>query len=362
VSNEPEKEETILTFTVPPGYRHGDRLDVYLTQVMQNATRAKVQRGIREGRVHVNDAVVTRPSQVLQAGDEIVCRLLRPPPIEAAPEDIPLDIVYEDDFLIVLDKPAGMVVHPAYGNRTGTLVNALLHHVGAPTLRLGDADPDEDDDEVVGLSTATAQPVAEGDVDFRPGIVHRLDKDTSGLIVVARDDVTHARLAKQFVDRTIRRSYLAIVWGVPEPPSGRIETALGRDPRDRKKMAVVRPDRGKHAVTHFGLEEAHAHTALVRFQLETGRTHQIRVHARHIGHPILGDVTYGGQTIHYGPATNSRKAFFHNLFQRMPRQALHANTLGFNHPHTGEEMDFERDMPGDMRFVLDRLRQVEGVG
>ncbi len=352
-------EETIVTLDVPPGYQEHERLDVYLTRCLPNATRAKVQRGIRQERVQVNGAVVTRPSHTVQAGDCIVCRLPKPPPIEARPEPIPLDVVYEDDHLLVVNKPAGMVVHPAYGNRTGTLVNALLHHVGAGTLNVDDVE-DEEADEEVGLSTMNAAPSYAGDPGIRPGIVHRLDKDTSGLLVVAKDDETHAGLARQFAERTIRRRYLALVWGVPDPPAGRVEAPLGRDPRDRKRMAVVPPERGKYAVTHYELVEPLAFTALVAFRLETGRTHQIRVHARHIGHPVLGDPTYDGMAIRRGPTHGTRQAFFRNLFERMPRQALHAHTLGFTHPLTGEALDFSAPLPEDMAYVLERLRAVDG--
>ncbi len=355
-----EKTETLVTVAVPPGYREYERLDVYLTSHIANATRAKVQAGIREGRVSVNGEVVTRVSQKVQPGDTIVCRILRPPPVVAAPEDIPLDIVYEDDSLLVVNKKAGMVVHPAYGNRTGTLVNALLYHVGAQALSLED-DEEEWDDEEVGLSTVNAVAAhADGPV-FRPGIVHRIDKDTSGLLVVAKNDGVHAHLARQFMAHSIFRRYQAIVWGVPDPPAGTIEAALGRDPRDRKKMAVVRADKGKHAVTHYATLEAHAHTALLEFRLETGRTHQIRVHARSIGHPIVGDATYGGNEVIRGPRTNNRTAFWRNLFAQLPRQALHACALGFVHPATGKEVRFDVPLPGDMAHVLERLQTIEGA-
>jgi 23S rRNA pseudouridine1911/1915/1917 synthase len=358
-----ERVETVLTFVVPPGYRHAERLDVYLTQMIANATRSKVQKGVREGLVTVNGQVASRPSQVLQAGDIIVCTLLRPPPIEAAPEDIPLDIVHEDEHLLIIDKPAGMVVHPAYGNRAGTIVNAVLHHVGAGAVRLDEKDGVVEDsldvDEEPGLSTINALPAAAGDPAIRPGIVHRLDKDTSGLMVVAKNNATHAGLARQFGERTIDRAYLAIVWGVPSTSSGRIEAPLGRDPRDRKRMAVVAGERGKYAATNFVVEEDLGGLALVRFRLETGRTHQIRVHSRHMGHPILGDTTYGGAQIVFGPSTASRRAFFANLFARLSRQALHAATLGFTHPMTGERLFFSSQLPADMRWVLERLRTVE---
>ncbi len=353
-----EKQETLVVVEVPEGYHAGQRLDVYLTDYLPNASRAKVQRGIKAGDVSVNGTVQTKVSTPVAANDRIEFVLHRPPPIEAKPEAIPLDIVFEDDALLVVNKPAGLVVHPAHKNRTGTLVNALLHHVGGGTLSF--EDEEEGDDDEVGLSTATAAPRFDGDVTVRPGIVHRLDKGTSGLLVVAKTDAAHAALARQFMDRTTRRRYLAIVWGMP-PESGTVETYIGRDVRDRRKMAVVPEDRGKHAVTHFETVEAMRHTALVQFRLETGRTHQIRVHARHLGHPILGDETYDGTAIRSGLDSGKRRQFFRNLFEVMPRQALHAATLGFTHPTTGEALDFAAPLPDDMQHVLDRLRAVEGA-
>jgi 23S rRNA pseudouridine1911/1915/1917 synthase len=358
--DEPEKQEVIEERIVPDGYREHERLDVYLTRFLANATRNKVQHGIREGRVEVNGAVVRRVSHPVQAGDRIVCRILRPPPMEVVPEPIPLDVVYEDEHLIVLDKAAGLVVHPAYGNRTGTLVHALLWHVGSGPLVLDEVDgsAESDDDEAApGLSSVNAAPRFDGDIAVRPGIVHRLDKDTSGLMVVAKSDLAHQRLARQFADRTIRRRYEALVWGRPEPPSGRIEASLGRDPRDRRRVAVRPEGRGKHAVTHYETLEPLAFTSRVAFRLETGRTHQIRVHARHMGHPVLGDATYGGTRIAAGPDIARRRAFFRNLFELLPRQALHARTLGFVHPVTGESMDFESPLPDDISGALARLRE-----
>ena len=357
----PEKQETTVELTVPPGYRKGERLDVYLARVLPDASRAKVQRSIKQGHVHVNGAAQIKASHSVQAGEAIACTLQRPPPIEAVPEPIPLEIAYEDDYLMVVNKAAGMVVHPAYGHSGGTLVNALLYHVGSAALR---SDRGEDAGDVEGeadvrLSTVNARTSGMGDPSIRPGIVHRLDKDTSGLMVVAKDDVTHAHLARQFFERTIDRRYLALVWGVPEPSAGRIEEALGRDPRDRKRMAVVPPERGKHAVTHYETVEELAHTALLRFRLETGRTHQIRVHAEHIGHPVLGDPTYGGQAIRYGLATGTRRAFFRNLFAAMPRQALHAYTLGFEHPRSKETLHFTANPPSDMQHALEQLRKAQ---
>ena len=260
---------------------------------------------------------------------------------------------------MVVDKPAGMVVHPAYGHRSGTLINALLWHVGAGPVR-GDEIDDADDDDV-GLAVAAAGPRYDGDPTVRPGLVHRLDKDTTGLMVVAKTDWAASELGKQFVARTIRRRYLALVWGEPEPPEGRVEGWLGRSPRDRKKVSVRPEGEGKWAATVYETVEPLGHTALVRFRLETGRTHQIRVHATHIGHPVFGDPTYGGDRIVYGPAEGSRRAFVRNLLGALgPRQALHAHTLGFTHPTTGRAMDFEAPLPDDMAHVVDRLRRVEG--
>ena len=283
-SNEPDKIETIIEIDVPPGQEGGVRLDVYLTGKLANATRAKVQRGIKEGGVDVNGRTRTRPSWGVQPGDHIVCRVMKPPPIVVAPEAIPLDVVYEDDDLIVVNKPAGMVVHPAFGHRSGTLINALLHHVGAGPLAAEDLDDESDDD--VGLAMDDVGPRFEGDLTIRPGLVHRLDKDTTGLMVVAKSDVVAGALGKQFAERTIDREYVALLWGVPDPPEGRVETWLGRDPRNRKLIAVRPEGDGKWAATNYWLEEDLGYLSLVRFKLETGRTHQIRVHAAH-GPPHL---------------------------------------------------------------------------
>lgn len=357
ISSPDDKVEMIVEIVVPVGYRAAERLDVHIADKIADLSRSKVQRHVKEERVSVNDNVEKRPGRIVQANDVISIRLMRPPPMEAHPEDIPLDIIYEDDALLVVNKPAGMVVHPAYGNHSGTLVNALLYHVGAGAISI--QDDESNDDYEIGLSTESAGPQFEGDLSIRPGIVHRLDKGTSGLLVVAKTDAVHAHLASQFSKRTIRRLYEAIVWGIPDPPSGTIETQLGRDPRDRKRIAVVKPPQGKHAITHYEvLEELTPHHALVQFRLETGRTHQIRVHAKHLGHPVLGDETYGGTAMVYGPDTANRKKFFANLFTRMPHQALHAKSLGFVHPVSGEHLYFKAPMPEDMAYVLQRLKAV----
>lgn len=370
-----EKVETLITVVVPPGHNTPTRLDMYLTAKLPNATRTKVQDGIKEGHVLVNGSK-PKASQLVQPNDVIECTILKPPPIEALPEDIPLDIRYEDEWLIVLNKPAGMVVHPAYGNRSGTLINALLHHVGAGAIRLDDLQEDEEEEEEVEnnaanadevtpqqaspqLSLINATPRYKGDPSIRPGLVHRLDKDTSGLMVIAKDDAVHVHLANQFAKRTISRRYRAILWGILKEPTGTVSTYLGRDKRDRKLVAVLPDGQGKHAITHYTVLETLNYFSFVEFRLETGRTHQIRVHAKHLGHSCFGDKTYGGDHVQFALAGSStKKAFFDNLFKVLPRQALHAYTLGFVHPVTGETLHFTADLPDDMQHVWAQLTKM----
>jgi 23S rRNA pseudouridine1911/1915/1917 synthase len=240
-----------------------------------------------------------------------------------------LDIVHEDEHLLIVNKE-DMVVHPAFGNWTGTLVNGLLYHTGK------------------NLSNAEKETL-------RPGIVHRLDKDTSGLLVVAKNEVTHQKLSRQFSVKVAERTYWAIVWGNP-PDKGTIEGNIGRSPRNRKIMTIL-DNAGKHAVTHFKTLERFDHLALVEIQLETGRTHQIRVHMQHAGYYVFGDQTYGGDSVRFGPNTGSRKAMFNNLFARLERQALHAKTLGFVHPATDEFVQYDSKLPEDFQFVLNTLRE-----
>jgi len=342
-------EETIISLKVPAGQEADTRIDVYLTRIIANATRTKVQRGIKEGRVLVNGRT-TKASYIVQPEDEIECRLLRPPPIEARPEAIPLDVVYEDDDLIVLDKAPGMVVHPAYGNRTGTLVNALLHHTRSGVVSDSSEDP-------IHLSTSTALPEQRNNPVIRPGIVHRLDKNTSGLMVIAKNDRTHAHLAQQFYHRTIGRHYLAVVWGHPKPDEGLIETSLARDPRDRKRMAVVDNASAKAAATRYETVDRYRDLCLLRFQLRTGRTHQIRVHAAHIGHPVFGDPTYGGRTIRLAESSKGWRKWYLELLSALPRQALHAATLEFSHPRTGKRMSFASEPPADMQHIIKSLQE-----
>jgi 23S rRNA pseudouridine1911/1915/1917 synthase len=323
--------ETTIYITVPPGKKK-ERIDVFLAHQVENASRSKVQIAIKKGYVLVNDKPV-KANHIVAPGELITVTLPKPPPPEAEPEPIPLHIIYEDDAVIVLDKPAGMVTHPAYGNYRGTLVNALLAHTASNEAN---------------RLASTGDPL-------RPGIIHRLDKDTSGLLVVAKNDRALRFIAKQFADRTIDREYWAIVWGNMKERSGEIEAPLGRSKSDRKKIAV-RLD-GKPARTRYEVLEEYDGLSLIRLRLHTGRTHQIRVHLASIHHPVFGDASYGGRRIVYGSVTPKRKLFIQNMLERLPRQALHAKTLGFMHPVTRERLFFESDLPGDMEFVITQLRK-----
>lgn len=348
------REGNVVKVVVPNSVVEGTRIDKYLTRFYPRASRSKVQRSIKKGHVRVNGDEVQK-SYSVEPGDRIVFRLVRKPPMQAEPEAIPLDVLYEDDDLIVVNKPAGMVVHPAPGHRSGTLVHALLHHVDGEEVAADD-DPGRRQEEDVGLSMVNALPDAPNHPVVRPGIVHRLDKGTSGLLVVAKRDRAHRPLAEQFRAHTVDRRYRALVWGHLDPPRGTIEGAIGRDPNRRQRMAVVPAEDGKWAVTHYQTEERLAHTSVVTFRLETGRTHQIRVHTSHRNHPILGDPKYGGQTVRYGTQSESRRAFFEALFETLPHPALHAYRLGFTHPTSGETMHFEADPPDEWQRVHRRLR------
>ncbi len=318
-----------VDIVVPPGKKK-ERLDLFLTHHVENATRNKVQRAIREGTVLV-DGERVRVSHRVSPGEVIHYVLPKPPPQEAMPEDIPVEIVHEDESVIVVNKPAGMVTHPAHGNYTGTLVNALLHHCNA----------------LSSLNDPT-----------RPGIVHRLDKGTSGLMVVAKTEHAHAFLARQFSRRTIHREYQAIVWGTFRERKGSIDAALGRSPSDRKKIAVVK--HGKPALTEYEILERFSYLTLIRLKLRTGRTHQIRVHLAHVNHPVFGDPTYNGRHIVFGSGSSSHKSEVNRLLGAIDRQALHAKTIGFVHPSSKEEMFFDSDLPPDMEAVVGLLRGRQG--
>jgi 23S rRNA pseudouridine1911/1915/1917 synthase len=317
---------------IPAGQKK-ERLDVYLTNHIENATRNKVQEAIKRGEVLVNKVVV-KPSYAIAPNDIITVELLRPDPPEIKAEEIPLNIVFEDEYLLVVNKPSGMVTHPAYKNYSGTLVNALLHH----SNRLSQYHSEEDETEFV-----------------RPGIVHRLDKDTSGLLVIAKDEITHSKLAKQFAAKTTEREYNAIVWGKFKQHNGTIDAPLGRSKSDRRKIAVIAE--GKRAITDYEVMEEFGYLSFIRLHLRTGRTHQIRVHLSYIHHPVFGDETYGGREIVTGGIEGKKKSEVKNLLELMPRQALHAKKLGFIHPVTKEMMRFESDLPEDMLSVLQFLRR-----
>jgi 23S rRNA pseudouridine1911/1915/1917 synthase len=303
------------------------RIDKFLMDRLPNVTRTKVQDAIHNGFVKVNDKVI-KPNYKVHPDDVITISLPKPPrDTEVHPENIPLDIVYEDDFLLVINKPAGMVVHPAFQNWTGTLVNALAYHFqNLPQLPGNDG---------------------------RPGLVHRIDKDTSGLLVIAKTETVLTALAKQFFDHSIERTYHALVWGIPEPPEGTINVHVGRSLKDRRvTTAFPEGDFGRHAITHYKLLQDLRYVSLVECKLETGRTHQIRAHMKYLGHPLFNDAMYGGDHITKGTIFSKYKQFVDNCFKIIPRQALHAKTLGFTHPHTGKLMRFDSELPSDMKEVI----------
>jgi len=305
------------------------RVDKFLMNFIENATRNKIQQAAKAGNVLINDTVV-KSNQKVKPND-VVKVVLAYPPVEneLIAENIPLNIIYEDDAVIVLNKTAGMVVHPGHGNHSGTLVNGLMHHIE-------------------NLPTNSNE---------RPGLVHRIDKDTSGLLVVAKTEFALAHLSKQFFDRTTERLYYALVWGNIEEDEGRIEGNIGRSLKNRLQMSVFPDgDFGKHAVTHFKVLERLTYVTLVQCKLETGRTHQIRAHFKHIGHTLFNDERYGGNDILKGTTFTKYKQFVHNCFKVLPRQALHAKTLGFTHPTTGEFMKFNSEVPDDIKECLEKWR------
>ena len=308
------------------------RIDKYLAARIENVSRTRVQAAAQAGNILVNETPV-KPNYRIKPLDVIQILLPNPPrEIELIPQDIPITIIYEDDDVIVVDKQAGMVVHPAYGNYSGTLMNALMFHFrDLPLFQSGDT---------------------------RPGLVHRIDKNTSGLLVVAKNEYAHNRLAKQFFNRTTGRRYVALVWGTPDPEEGTITGHVGRNVRDRTIMQVF-PDgsQGKHAVTHYTVIEKFGYVSLLECRLETGRTHQIRVHMAWAGHPLFNDEEYGGHRILKGTTFTKYQQFVRNCFTLLPRQALHARTLAFDHPVTGKRMSFESPIPDDMAAVIDKWRR-----
>jgi 23S rRNA pseudouridine1911/1915/1917 synthase len=306
------------------------RIDKFLMHRVENASRNRIQNAIEAGNVLVNEKAI-KASYKVKPNDVISVVLPHPPrDTEVYPENIPIKIVYEDDDLLVVDKAAGMVVHPGYNNYTGTLVNALVYHFqNLPQL-----------------------PGNEG----RPGLVHRIDKDTSGLLLISKNERALTHLARQFYDHSITRKYFALVWG-DLSEDGTITGYIGRSAKDRRVMDIYQDEeKGKWAVTHFKVLERFGYVTLIECQLETGRTHQIRAHMKHLGHPLFSDATYGGDRILKGTVNGKYKQFVDNCFELMPRQALHAQTLGFVHPTTREFKHFEAPLPADFTAVLEKWR------
>ncbi|MBX2899325.1 MAG: RluA family pseudouridine synthase [Cyclobacteriaceae bacterium] len=305
------------------------RIDKFLMDRLPNVTRTKIQNGIHSGFVKVNDKVI-KPNYKVHPHDEISISLPEPPrDTDVIPENIPLHIVYEDEHLLVVNKAAGMVVHPAYQNWSGTLVNALTYHFqNLPEMKGNEG---------------------------RPGLVHRIDKDTSGLLVIAKTETAMNGLAKQFFDHTIERTYHALVWGIPDPPQGTINVHVGRSLKDRRITTIFpEGDFGRHAITHYKLLKDLRYVSLVECKLETGRTHQIRAHMKFLGHPLFNDAMYGGSDIVKGTVFSKYKQFIDNCFKIIPRQALHAKTLGFVHPTTSQFMQFDSDLPPDFVEVIEK--------
>ena len=333
---QPEDEEQGMfehfRLAVDPG-QAPMRVDKFMATHLEDTSRHRVQTAIKEGYVRVGDKVV-KANYIVRPND--IIRFVMPyrrRGVEILPEDIPLDIVYEDDDVLIVNKPAGMVVHPGHGNYDGTLINALAFHLG---LRQ-EADAG---DERMGV------------------LVHRIDKDTSGLLAVAKNDEAQLNLAKQFFDHSIDRRYHAIVWGNISEDEGTVDGNIGRDQSDRVCFRVYDdPEKGKHAVTHYRVLERFGYVTYVECKLETGRTHQIRVHMAHIGHPIFADEKYGGMEIRKGTVYAKYKQFIRNCFEICPRQALHAKTLGFVHPGTKKWIQFDSQLPFDMTSLLDKWRK-----
>jgi 23S rRNA pseudouridine1911/1915/1917 synthase len=306
------------------------RIDKFLMHRIENASRNRIQNAIELGNVLVNDKTI-KASYKVKPLDVISVVLPHPPrDTEVYPENIPIDIVYEDDDVLIVNKPAGMVVHPGYNNYTGTLVNALVYHFQQlPTLPGNDG---------------------------RPGLVHRIDKDTSGLLLISKNERSMTWLARQFFEHTIARKYIALVWG-DLPEDGTVTGYIGRSINDRRVMSIYDdPEKGKWSVTHYKVLERMDYVTLIECQLETGRTHQIRAHMKYIGHPLFSDATYGGDKILKGTVFSKYKQFVENCFELMPRQALHAKSLGFLHPTQKKQLHFETPLPPDFEMALNKWR------
>lgn len=313
------------------------RLDKYMSTHLEDTSRHRIQCAIKEGYVKVGEK--TAKANLIVRPDDVIRFVMpyRRRGLEILPQDIPLDIVFEDDDVLIVNKPAGMVVHPGHGHFEGTLINALSYHLGI-------SQGPEAEDERMGI------------------LVHRIDKDTSGLLAVAKNDESQLNLAKQFFDHSIDRRYVAVVWGDLKEDEGVIDANIGRDPNDRLRYKVYDdPEKGKHAVTHYKVLERFGFVTFIECKLETGRTHQIRVHMSSIGHPIFGDDRYGGREIRKGTIYSKYKQFIENCFEICSRQALHAKTLGFVHPRTGKWIQFDSAVPEDMTSLLDKWRKYSSV-
>ena len=349
--NYPDYIEKVFEFKIPKG-QTPERIDTYLTNAIYNATRTRVQKAIDDGNVTINGKPV-KSSRKVQPNDLIVCKIMKAPPIELLPENIPLNIIYEDDYLLVVNKPADMCTHPGFGHRYGTLVNAVLYHFGLrSSIKIEDNFDDEDENEQDDEPEISEGEIFAGD-SIRPGIVHRLDKDTSGILVIAKNPEIHAKLSRQFADRTTEREYNALVWGVLKEDEGIIEGDIGRSLKNRKLFAVVKKD-GKPAKTTFKVIERYKFATLVKLKLFTGRTHQIRVHLSHINHPVFGDTFYGGDKLVFNglPEVNN---LARKCLSMITRHLLHAKTLGFTHPFTKEFMRFESELPEDFKRIIDTI-------
>lgn len=325
------KNEHNVKEIIVPEHQQKERIDHFLAERLERLTRSRLQKLIKDGKIIVNSEVV-KPSHKVRPGERIVITFPPPRAYKLVPENIPLSVIYEDESIIVLNKQAGIVMHPAYANLRGTLVNALLHYSK-------------------NLSTLSG--------DYRPGLVHRLDKDTSGLLVVAKNDFVHANLAFQFSNRTIQREYRALVWGHFRQKSGKIETLINRSTKDRTRMVIAKT--GKPAITNYDVLVEYPLVSLLHVRLETGRTHQIRVHLAAKGHPVLGDPAYGGRNKQIIKLNQRDQQLGLELLNLMPRQALHARTLGFIHPETSEELLFESELPEDMQVVIDFLERQKAL-
>jgi 23S rRNA pseudouridine1911/1915/1917 synthase len=361
-NNYPDYIEKTFTFKVAKG-QTPERIDQYLTKYIYNATRNRVQRAIEDGRVTVN-GIIAKASKKVQPNDDIICNIMKAPPIELLPENIPLDIKYEDNYVLVVNKPPGMCTHPGFGNRYGTLVNAVLYHFGlrAPIQiesnededdEIDNFDSDDSDDNVIDEGKVFASDA------IRPGIIHRLDKDTSGLLVIAKDPVTHADISAQFAARTTEREYYSLVWGIVKNDEGIIEGDIGRSPRDRKLFAIVKKG-GKPAKTSYKVIERFRFATLIKLKLFTGRTHQIRVHLSHNHHIVFGDPAYGGDKVVFSGLPEITQ-IAQKCLSLINRQLLHAKTLGFKHPFTKEFLRCDSDLPEDFLNVLTILRDQNSI-